>query len=470
MNHNIDESVMPSEGNEVNLVRVLMVRVTVFALLVCLCASVVIFYQAKVRIQSNIMQSGNTLVQLLKNEVTRTKGSFQFSLDRLEDISLTSISDIASAMGVCTEVKNIFNQTVIDQCFGDESASPRIISWGLSKLIDINMRSESSLHTSNSGVVVGQLITYPNINHESNKIWQQLSVVFIMTLSILLLNLLIYLPVRKALKPTDEILKTISLLENGDLTARMPKPELRELRRITVGFDHLTSRLECTLAEQRVLAQRLLTVREEERRYLARELHDEFGQLLTAISADSTFLSSRLKSTDPQALPAIVSIKTNTSDIMANLQNLLSQLRPQGLTEFGLKSSLDYLVESWQRRLPDLCIIFEVDGKLDGLDDNTNVTIYRIVQESLTNALKHGKPTKIIISIKKSSDEINITISDNGCGLNIDETNAGNGVLGMRERVAALGGVFEIIQNKTDGVRVIAKIKLNANTTGQTYE
>lgn len=469
MDTNFTHTDYDNENNEVNLVKVLLVRITVFALLICMCATVVIFYRAQIRIQSNITQSGNTLVQLLKNEASKAQGRFQFSLDRLEGISLQSISDIASAIGICTEVKDIFNQTVIDQCFGGDQTSPRIISWGLNQLIDVNIRAESPLVTSNSGVVVGQLITYPNIIHESHIIWQQLSVVFIMTLSILILNLLIYLPVRKALKPTDEILKTISLLEDGDLTARMPNPQLRELKRITVGFDHLTSRLEGTLAEQRILAQRLITAREEERRYLARELHDEFGQLLTAIAADSSYLASRFQNTDSDALPAILSIKTNVSDIMGNLQNLLSQLRPQGLTEFGLKTSLSYLVESWQRRLPDISIQCSIHGDINQLNDDINVAIYRVVQESLTNALKHGKPTKIIVEINRHPNDIKLIIKDNGCGITSNETAPGNGVIGMRERVTALGGTVEIIENETEGVCVIANIKLNETVTQHVF-
>src|SRR5690606_7320082 len=102
------------------------------------------------------------------------------------------------------------------------------------------------------------------------------------TAGVLLLNFLVYLPVRRALRPADEILAALARMEQGDLSVRMPRPELIELQRIAAGFDHLAERLEATSRGQRLLAQRLLSVREEERRHLARELHDEFGQCLTS--------------------------------------------------------------------------------------------------------------------------------------------------------------------------------------------
>lgn len=451
----------PKGETRLNLVKVLFVRVTTFAFIICLCATVVILYQALHRIQTNITQSSGTLVQLLNTEVTKSKGLFQFSLDRLDDLSLQSISEIGSAIGICVEVRDIHNQSVVDQCFGSTMTSPTLISWTLNKLIDENVRFESPLLTSNSGVVVGQLITFPNITHESSIVWQHLRIVIAMTFGILILNLLVYWPVRQALKPTEEILETISRLESGDLTARMPAPQLQELRKITVGFDHLTQRLEQTIEAQRQLAKRLITAREEERRHLARELHDEFGQLLTAISADSTFLSSRLKRADPTALPAVNSIKSNVAQVMEAVQSMLSQLRPHGLAEFGLRTSIVHLVESWQSKCPGLNIEFKVHGTINNLYDDLSITVYRIVQESLTNALKHGNPTLITITIERLNNRLNLIVDDNGGSVTQDAIVQGNGVIGMNERATALGGVIDIVSKKSGGVRVTATIDLD---------
>jgi protein-histidine pros-kinase len=110
----------------------------------------------------------------------------------------------------------------------------------------------------------------------------------------------------------------------------MPRPRLIELRRIAAGFDHLAEQLQKTLASQRHLALRLLAVREEERRRLARELHDEFGQCLASIGAEAAFIGGRAEARDPDLLPAARAIAAVTAHMMESLQGILLQLRPGG--------------------------------------------------------------------------------------------------------------------------------------------
>src|SRR5690606_19120129 len=115
------------------------------------------------------------------------------------------------------------------------------------------------------------------------------------------------------------------------------------------GFDHLAERLEATSRGQRLLAQRLLSVREEERRHLARELHDEFGQCLTSIRAEAACATELARERLPELLPSSEAISHVAAHMMESLQGILHQLRPIGLETFGLRAGLEQLVRGWQQ-------------------------------------------------------------------------------------------------------------------------
>ena len=282
-----------------------------------------------------------------------------------------------------------------------------------------------------------------------------------MTFGILLLNGLVVLPVRRALAPAEQILAVLARMEAGDLAARMPRPRLIELRRIAAGFDHLVERLEATLAARRQLAQRLLAVREEERRHLARELHDEFGQCLTSVGAEAAFITERARDARPDLLPAAQAIAGVTAHMMESLQGILQQLRPVGLEEFGLSAGLEQLVGGWRRRLPACAFELAIGGDIDDLPDELTVSLYRIVQESLTNALRHGAPRRVAVTLARDAGGCRVTVDDDGAGR--AEPNPGSwlGVLGMRERAEMAGGRVWLSDGPDGGLSVRLSLPLH---------
>ena len=450
-----DASRPPSDTRAVDLKALLLLRVTLFALVVSAVSAIAVFHVAKMRISEHIVEAGSALVDLVSKEATRPQGSFQFSLDRIDGLDLSSIASIASILGACVEVKDIYNHPVVKRCFGDPGGAPGFVEWMLSRFVGDGSRYTDVIE-GGPGVVIGELMVTPDFEHEAMAVWDQLKIVGGATMSILVLNFIIYRPVRRALRPTDHIIDTMRQLESGDLRARMPRPRLRELRDIAIGFDHLADRLQQTLDERQGIAQRLITVREEERRHLSRELHDEFGQLLTSVTADAAFLSGKLKGSRDDLLPAVASIRAVATQMMESLQGILAQLRPQGLDEFGLEAGVVHLVDGWRGRTTGCEIELMIEGEFDDLPDDLTVSLYRIVQEALTNAIRHGSPEHIEVQLVRNETNISVVVNDDGSGVGAASRRGGFGLLGMEERVAALGGTLCVQARMPQGVGIKA--------------
>jgi two-component system, NarL family, sensor histidine kinase UhpB len=279
----------------------------------------------------------------------------------------------------------------------------------------------------------------------------------------------VYLPVREALAPAAQILRALRRMQAGDLSVRMPRVRLQELDQIAQGFNHLAERLDATLQARKDLARRLMQVREEERRHLARELHDELGQSLASLRAEAAFVGAAAGS-DPSELSASAqAIDHTTSRMMETLHGILGRLRPTGLEEFGLSASLEHLVDDGRRRSRGQCrYTLQIEGDPDRLSDDHAVSLYRIVQESLTNAAKHGRPTRIDVKLTHDPDSgaVDLRIEDDGQVENTLPQPASatprHGLLGMHERVLALDGSLDIGTRIPHGVCVHVRLPGNA--------
>lgn len=451
-----DKFSLAQREDRIDLKYHLLLRVTLFALAIGIFTSGLVLYQARERIRLHIADSGGTVERLIAGEAVQPRGVFQNGLDGL---ALASLDGIGQLLGICVAVEDIYKRPIVQRCFGGDADPPGLVRWALGQLIGQGIYYRGAIGQY-PGFTVGEFAVTPNLDSEALVVWHQLRTVLGMAVGILVLNLLIYLPVRRALQPTDQILTVLKRMEAGDLSARMPRPGLIELQRIASGFDHLAERLQKTMAEQRHLAQRLLSVREEERRFLARELHDEFGQCLTSIGAEAAFISARAD--QPELLPATRSIAAVTAHMMESLQGILGQLRPVGLEEFGLQFGLEQLLGGWQRRLTGCTFDFISEGEIDNLPADLTVSLYRIVQESLTNAVRHGAPQKVTVRINREASRCTLSVEDDGEGGAPNSSGSGLGVLGMNERVAALGGRFSITALSPQGMRVAAEFPAEA--------
>jgi PAS domain S-box-containing protein len=227
--------------------------------------------------------------------------------------------------------------------------------------------------------------------------------------------------------------------------------------------------LSMLLQENRSLMLQLMQVQEEERRLLARELHDELGQLLTGISVRAEYIGR--KTTDADISSKANEIAHETDALFSLSRAILKRLRPASLDTLGLSAALKELVDNWNAQTGAECTL-HIDEDIDHLDEMHTIAIYRLVQEGLTNAYRHGKADRVdlVIQVLPPSEDqlrlVQIEIEDNGKGIHVENFATGMGLIGMRERVHALGGVFLITDLPRDGVRIEATIPLEG-THGQ---
>lgn len=239
-------------------------------------------------------------------------------------------------------------------------------------------------------------------------------------------------------------------------------------RRYTDARQEITRRRELdrqlagALSENRRLAQQYVEVQESERRALARDLHDELGQYLNAIKIDAVGLRERVMD-DPAALESAAQMIGNIDLVQGAVIGLIRQLRPAGLDEFGLAGALEQCVNEWRRRLPHAVLDLKIDEDLSTLDEVHRLTLYRLVQEALTNVARHSQASRVDISVSAqgappAGRSIVARIADNGRGSIADESSSGLGLVGMRERVEALGGTLDLSRPAQAGFVVLARI------------
>jgi signal transduction histidine kinase len=218
------------------------------------------------------------------------------------------------------------------------------------------------------------------------------------------------------------------------------------------------ARLMQALADNRELGRQNLRALEDERKHLARELHDELGQYLNSIKLDAV-AEDNGEHREAQQKRTRRMLAT-VDHIHGVVSDMIRRLRPAGLDELGLSAALESCIDQWQQRLPNTQFTFNESGDLDSLSEHVSLTIYRLVQEGLTNSFKHSGASRIDIVLNRSSDtdDIVLTIWDNGKGMNPAEQKSGMGLNGMRERAEMLGGSLVIETSPGRGFTVEARI------------
>ena len=215
------------------------------------------------------------------------------------------------------------------------------------------------------------------------------------------------------------------------------------------------------LEENRKFTQLIQSHIEDERRSLARELHDELGQYVSAIKIFAANISNKAKKLSPEIEKNAESVISAANQIYDGMHSIIKQLRPGSLDNLGLAETLKDTVNTWQKQYQDLKIHLSITGDLHQLNETLNINIYRIIQEAMNNVLKHSKAKSIEIHLainKKGFLELNF--SDDGKGMDlkkIDKTK-NFGILGMQERIQSLHGSFELISKKNQGTQILISI------------
>jgi signal transduction histidine kinase len=247
----------------------------------------------------------------------------------------------------------------------------------------------------------GEAVAWVDPATLTTQAWHETSrLLAVMVITLLLLCGLVYAALARALRPTRLIRAGLERIAANDLSARLPPFDLAELSAIRDVFNHLALSLETTLAERNELTRRLIAVQDDERRHLAREIHDEFGQCLAGIRALAASAGQTAARDCPAILSECESIVRAAAHMTETLRGALFRLRPPDVDELGLAASLEGLVTGWNGRSRGRTR-FEISlgGGLEGLPSAVGASLYRIAQEAIINATKHAEATRVVLRL-----------------------------------------------------------------------
>lgn len=234
----------------------------------------------------------------------------------------------------------------------------------------------------------------------------------------------------------------------------------------------LTDRIQAeAVANEREMLKRLVEAQEAERTRIARDLHDQLGQQLTALRLK---MQAVKKACGPDQAKPLTQMQEIAQRVDNDVSFLAWELRPQALEKLGLKSALGQYISEWSKNYQIDAKFHTASGRARRLDPNMEINLYRIVQEALNNVSKHSKATKATVTLEYNKKDLVLAVEDNGRGFNVDgKRPAGKrrsvGLSGMGERAALMGGVLSVESTRGKGTTVVARvpIKLPEATSGR---
>jgi len=300
-----------------------------------------------------------------------------------------------------------------------------------------------------------RLVITSHPNDEIAEIWDgivtQLEVGSATALALFLITMMV---VSRALAPLEALARAMTRIESGSYDARVEPGGAPELAVLCVKLNHLAATLGDAVEEKRRLAERAVSLQDLERKQIARELHDEFGPYLFSLRAHASALVRLSEHPEPggEALRRHGNaILQQVNALQQFNRRVLEKLRPVGLAELGLRGALEALLRLWGESRPDVAIETSISRALGETGETTELTIYRIVQEALTNVFRHAGATFVNVTIEPAEQRGThggggcalVRIRDNGRGLKPNHK-LGLGLTGMRERIMALGGTLSV--------------------------
>jgi two-component system sensor histidine kinase UhpB len=303
----------------------------------------------------------------------------------------------------------------------------------------------------------GSLVITSHPNDEMNEIWDgiltQVQVGSAIAVALLLITMTV---VNRALAPIQALTDAMNRIELGHYDTRVKPDGPPELAAIGDKLNHLAASLGDAVEDKRRLAERVVSLQDVERKEIARELHDEFGPYLFALRAHVSSLMRIAENREPD----VASLRRHGNAIWEQVNALqqfnrrvLEKLRPVGLAELGLREALGALLRLWREAHPEVVIETSISPSLGELGETADLTIYRIIQEALTNVFRHADATRIDVTIEPTDlssattrgrrGSVLVRVRDNGSGL-LRDHKLGHGLVGMRERVLALGGTVTV--------------------------
>jgi two-component system sensor histidine kinase UhpB len=330
----------------------------------------------------------------------------------------------------------------------------------------------------------GRLTVRANASRAVLDAWDDALTLLLVALGLLLVvNAGVYALVGRTVRPFAQIVGALNQVEGGRLGAALPPLPGREAGAIGAAFNRMVCELqrhidterravraEMQLTDSRELTRWIEQHIEQERRLIARELHDELGQSVTAMRSMALSIAQRVQGMDAQAETAARLIADESSRLYDAMHGIIPRLSPLVLDHFGLPDALSDLVERVRRSQPGVAIDLQVALGDARLPPDAALALYRAAQEGMTNALRHGRATRLDIRLSDLAGSVELTLTDNGCGLPPDFGGRGgtghHGLRWLAERVEALGGSLALVPAAPQGAQLQVRLPTAARETG----
>lgn len=442
-----------------NLQRHLLTQITGVGLVCLLVFAAYVLYQSNYDAKQNTGRIAESLGKQLESQLLLISAGLG-QTNPFPDFEPWKQS--ANQPGICLSYAPVNGSLPRNLCNGSKFSQadwPTLFEKTYRKLFEPGLPSVRPITV--NGKVYGTLTVKLSTELVIAEAWHKLlSLMSLSSITVFAVCLLVYCRISRALKPAKIIVAGIKDMESGDRDCRLPVFELNEWQHIAAAINQLAFSQQLLLDERQKLVVKLVDIQEDERRYLARELHDEFGQCLAAINA----VAASIKQTAAQDCPALVNeterISRITNHMLENVRDLLGRLRPAEFDELGLDASLNRLIAGWNARSGDKTRFqLNISGDCSLLAEGTAMTLFRITQECLTNIAKHANASNVSINLTIGLESTLLTIADDGVATALPFPDSGGiGLLGIRERVTALQGQLHLAIANPHGLIVDVRL------------
>ena len=312
------------------------------------------------------------------------------------------------------------------------------------------------------GSHAGDIVFSPDLSVDIFEKWIEFLAIAVSGVGLILLTgVIAYFTAGAALRPLQDLGQGLTRMREGNYDELIPASGPPEIRKSCEEANELARTLGELSHDNRNLLRKVVSLQDDERRDLARELHDELGPLLFGIRANAVALLEATPAGKEGFGPSVEGVLQSVEALQQANRRILDRLRPLYIQELGLERSVETLLRNARAQAPDMSLTSSIDPRLAAVDGILSQTIYRVIQEGVTNVLRHAKASSMNVEAAIAGDQLVIEISDDGIGFSADRV-FGRGLTGMHERVRALSGSFHFLR---EGDRTYIRCRLPAGET-----
>lgn len=307
------------------------------------------------------------------------------------------------------------------------------------------------------GEHVGDVVFSPDLSPDIFEKWMGFLAIAVSGIALTLLTgIIAYFAAGTALRPLERLGEGLTRMRKGDYDNLIQVGGPPEIRKSCEEANELARTLARLSHDNRSLLRKFVSLQDDDRRDLARELHDELGPLLFGIRANSIALLEAAPHDKEQLDFSAQGLVQSIEALQQANRRILDRLRPLYIQELGLEKSIQTLLRNAQAQAPAMRLTAGIDPRLSGVDGLLSQTVYRVIQEAVTNVLRHAQAHSINVAASIEIDQLVVEVSDDGVGFP-QPGGFGRGLTGMHERIRALSGTFQFLR---EGGRTYVRCRL----------